>query len=87
MNAQPGSREKTRRHTYAEKIVSDHALVRWCERAQGLDMTGLRRRLADQLPGAIEAGATAVVIDGMTFVIRDGQCVTALEGRKVDRGD
>lgn len=64
--------------------VSDHAMLRWLERAGGLDIEDLRARLGATLG---RAGAAArsmgtidylIVIDGLTYVVRDGIVATIL---------
>lgn len=73
--------------------VSDHALLRFIERAGGLDVEGLRRMIASSLD---RAAATAqclgeqrfrIVADGLIFVVIDDRddvpCViTVLDARK-----
>jgi hypothetical protein len=86
LNANSEPREKRKRRTYAERIVSDHALIRWLERAHGMDMQSFRRQLADRVRGAAQAGATSIVIDGFTFVLKDGVLVTVVPGKKISGG-
>jgi hypothetical protein len=61
--------------------VSDHALVRWLERAHDIDMEFYRRQLAEQVQDAAAAGAKAIVIDGLLFCIRDGVLVSVVPAR------
>ena len=64
--------------------VSDHALVRFLERAGGLDVESLRALLgaslsrAGRTAKAIGAGEFAVVADGLVYVIERGVVVTVL---------
>jgi len=64
--------------------VSDHALVRFLERAGGLDVEGLRAALgaslsrAGRAAKAIGAGEFAVKADGLVYVIERGVVVTVL---------
>jgi hypothetical protein len=66
--------------------VSDHALVRFLERAGGLDVEGLRASLGASLSRAgaaakaIGAGEFAVKADGLVYVIERGVVVTVLSG-------
>ncbi len=69
--------------------VSDHALLRFLERAGGVDVEALRGAVAASLARASEAatvmGATDyhVVVDGLCFVVRSGVLVTVSpEGSK-----
>lgn len=67
--------------------VSDHALLRFLERAGGLGIEDLRARLAGSLARAHEAaesiGASDYVIkaDGLLYVVKGDTVVTVLEER------
>lgn len=62
--------------------VTDHALVRFLERAGGIDFEPLRDAIGNSLERSLEAarrlGATKVdiVIDGHVFIVRDGHLLT-----------
>lgn len=64
--------------------VTDHALVRFLERAGGLDIEALRTSLgaslarAGRAAKAIGAGEFAVKADGLVYVIERGVVVTVL---------
>jgi len=58
--------------------VSDHALLRWLERAHGIDVDGIRAQLEREASPAAEIGAAYVWIDGVKAVLRDGVVVTCL---------
>ena len=64
------------------KLVSDHALVRWLERAYGWDMEGLRRELEEIVSDAVSAGATQLRKDGCVFVFADGCLLTVIPAEK-----
>lgn len=63
--------------------VSDHALLRFLQRA-GMDVEAVRASLSEQLAtahGAIAkmgGGQALIVIDGLTYVVRDGVVTTVL---------
>jgi putative hemolysin len=65
--------------------VTDHALVRFMERAGGLDAEALRLALAASLVRAEEAAAAisasryTVIVDGLRYVVEDGHLVTVLD--------
>ncbi len=65
--------------------VTDHALVRFLERAGGLDVDALRAVLAASLERAATAAASigarrcTVIVDGLRYVIEDGHLVTVLD--------
>lgn len=67
--------------------VSDHALLRFLERAGGLDIEELRARLANSLArahdAAISIGADNYLIkaDGLLYVVRGETVATVLEER------
>lgn len=56
--------------------VSDHAIVRYLERVQGLDLSDLRREIEEIAAPAARCGATCVVRDGFRYVLTDGVVVT-----------
>jgi len=64
--------------------VSDHALVRFLERAGGLDVEDLRERLTISLARAAEAAAAlgavdfTVKADGLSYLVCGGVVVTVL---------
>ena len=66
--------------------VSDHALVRFLERAGGLDIEALRERLTISLTRAADAAAALGVIDftvkadGLDYLVCAGVVVTVLPG-------
>ncbi|MFN3676184.1 MAG: hypothetical protein ACK4TC_09405 [Sphingomonas pseudosanguinis] len=63
--------------------VSDHALLRFLQRA-GMDVEAVRASLSAQLATAHSAiakmggGEALIVIDGLTYVVRDGVVTTVL---------
>lgn len=57
--------------------VSDHAVVRWLERIQGVDVDAIRERILDpKVRAACEIGATGIKIDGFEYVIERGSVIT-----------
>jgi hypothetical protein len=64
-------------------IVSDHAVLRYLERAHGLDVKALRRHLADRCVTGARLKAIGVTIENVKFLLRDKAdavvVVTALE--------
>ena len=66
-----------------DAVISDHAVVRYLERAYGLDVDAIRAEMAQSLKPAIEFGASVVQTHGVRLVLRDGfYCVTALPRRR-----
>jgi hypothetical protein len=62
-----------------EPSVSDHAVLRYMERVHGIDVEQLRGLiLTETVEKAIRAGASAVRVDGMTYVIKGATIVTVL---------
>lgn len=58
--------------------VSDHAVIRYLERKHGFSFEEVRDGLLTQtVKQAMEVGASAVKVDGMTLKIR-GNCVTTV---------
>ncbi len=66
--------------------ISDHALVRFLDRAGGLDVEGVRAHLADSLGRSFDAARRIGVAhytihaDGLIYVVRNGVVVTVLPG-------
>lgn len=64
--------------------VSDHALLRFLDRAGGLDVEQLRGRLESSLERAGDAAGTMgardylIVADGLSFVVRGGTVTTII---------
>jgi len=58
--------------------ISDHALLRYIERAHGVPIEELRRIVAETpgLDEAARAGASAFSHDGLTYRIKGGHVVT-----------
>lgn len=65
----------------AEQLVSDHALVRYLERVYGLDLASVRREIAIQAEGAIQARARHVKVNGVWFALGCGRVKTVLPRR------
>ena len=73
--------------------VSDHALVRFLERAGCLDVEAVRQALAQSLQraadSATELGINSYVItaDGLSYVVREGTVTTIVTGSaRIDGG-
>jgi hypothetical protein len=72
--------------------VSDHAIVRYMERALGIDMDRIRAQIMSPLvESAMQAGVTRVRTAEGVFVLRDGTVISFLPSesgrpRKVSRG-
>lgn len=68
----------------AGPLVTDHALVRFLERAGGIDVEGLRASLSQSLSRVHEAveqtggGNYLVSTDTLSFVVRKGHLTTIL---------
>lgn len=61
----------------AKLQISDHALVRYLERIQDVDLEAIRQAIADEI-GPLVAGVTEqnVTRNGMRYLIRSGVLVT-----------
>lgn len=53
-------------------IVTNHALLRYLERVGGFDIEGLRRAIEQQIEAKTPEGASAIILDGHRYVLRDG---------------
>lgn len=63
--------------------VTDHAVLRYLQRARGVDVEAVRRHVAELATNGARLGATGVTIENVKLVLRyrDGAAhvVTALE--------
>lgn len=73
--------------------VSDHALIRFAERAGGLDVEALRGALEGSLKRAIDAagkigtGDLTISADGLQYVVRNNVVVTVTGPARARRKD
>jgi hypothetical protein len=58
--------------------VTDHAVIRYLERVLGLDVDGLRDKIAEDIRPALRTGASAITKQGFKYMIVDGALVTIL---------
>ena len=65
--------------------VTDHAVVRWIERAHGIDVAAIRRQIVSKVTRSVdlaeqldERGNVTVVLDGVRYVVRDHRVITIL---------
>lgn len=65
--------------------VSDHAVLRYLERAHGVPVDAIRTALATSAAIGVAHGAPVVVLDRVRLVIIDGRVVTALDHRTKTR--
>jgi hypothetical protein len=56
--------------------VTDHAVIRYLERVQGVDIEAIRREIGRVADRGIEAGANGVISGGHIYVIADVTVVT-----------
>ncbi len=63
-----------------EPRISDHAILRFLERAMGIDVASIKKRLlSDDVREAIKAGASAVIVDGVRLKVQDNTIVTVMD--------
>jgi hypothetical protein len=66
--------------------VTDHAVLRYLERALGLDVEGMRVKIAALCQDACDAGALSIKTHGAVFVFEGRAVVTVLpEGGRPKR--
>ena len=53
----------------SNSVVTDHAIVRYLERVYGVDVNSLRKRIADITKDGREAGASAIISDGVRYTL------------------
>lgn len=69
--------------------ISDHAVLRYLERAGGFEIERLRLAIADRVAAAAAAGAGSVTFDGLIWIIRHdeaGAVVTTAMPANEQRG-
>lgn len=59
-------------------FVTDHALLRYLQRARGIDIELIRDHVALLCAPAVNVGAKNLCHDEVTYVFRDGAVVTVL---------
>jgi hypothetical protein len=63
-------------------VVTDHAVLRYLERALGLDVEAVRAEVEARVETGLHHGAGKVVVGGMRYVLRDGRVVTVQRARR-----
>ena len=59
--------------------ITDHAILRYMERALKLDLSRIRQEIESKVKLAAAAGAKRVTVDGLTFCLSaGGTCVTTV---------
>lgn len=58
--------------------VTDHAVLRYLERAMGFDVEGVRSHIRDTCEPSASVEATALRADGVKFVITNNTVTTTL---------
>lgn len=61
--------------------VPDHAVLRYLERAQGVDIEAVRQHIRALVTNAVALKGDAVIIEGVKFVLRDNVVVTVIDRR------
>lgn len=67
-----------------EPIITDHALIRWLERVQGIDLTVFRDEIAAITRRGVAAGACSVTKDHFRYCLV-GATVVTVKPRNVGR--
>ncbi|WP_102226902.1 hypothetical protein [Acidimangrovimonas sediminis] len=67
--------------------VTDHAVLRYLERVEGLDVERVRREIGRRVDRVALAGASAVLIEGHRYVLSPmGSVVTVMSAARPERG-
>ncbi len=59
--------------------ITDHAILRYLERAHGLDVDAVRRHMVGLAATAGELGAIAVTVENVKLRLEAGVCVTVMK--------
>jgi hypothetical protein len=62
-------------------IVTDHAVIRWMERAKGIPVHEIRKAIADIVAPAVALGATRFTKDGLTYILSGSNVVTITDSQ------
>lgn len=65
--------------------VSDHAVLRYLERVQGVDVERIRREIGARVDQAVDLGACGIIIEGYSYKIEDGVVTTVLPAHRCDK--
>ena len=66
-----------------EPRLTDHALLRYLERVEGIDIPAIRSGImTDKVIAAIKAGASSITVSGAKFKIVDNNLVTIIEKQR-----
>lgn len=58
--------------------VSDHAVLRYCERVLGMDMEGVRQHIWETCSASVLMGATCLRADGVRYEFAGGRITTVI---------
>ena len=67
-------------------IVTDHAVLRYLERVEGVDIEAIRREIGRRADRAIGIGASGVVCEGFVYRIIGGRVVSVMRQHRPERG-
>lgn len=68
-------------------IVTDHAVLRYLERVEGLDVERVRREIGRRVDRGARLGASGVVVDGIRYVLSPmGSVITIMIANRPERG-
>lgn len=65
--------------------ITDHAVIRYLERVQGVDIRAVRLEIAALVANGLEKGACGVLIAGIEYRIEDGHVVTVQKASHPDK--
>ncbi|CUH68009.1 hypothetical protein TG4357_03337 [Thalassovita gelatinovora] len=65
--------------------VTDHAVIRYLERVEGMDIEVIRRQIGRTVDEAVRRGAAGTVAGGFCYKIKDGTVVTIWEQNLPDK--
>lgn len=73
---------KKAKHFPAPELVSDHAVLRYLDRAMGLDVDAIRQSIEATVKPFLAEGVATVSKDGLAYIIRDGRVVSVWEASR-----
>ncbi len=64
--------------------VTDHAVIRYLERVEGVDIAALRLEIARRVERGVDLGAGAVLVDGLRYCLVENTVTTIHEASRPD---
>lgn len=62
-----------------QEVVTDHAVIRWLERVEGIDMKAIRKKILNtDVQSALKMKASSYTSEDMIYKFRNGRVITVI---------